>query len=81
MPGELMSGYLDSPRNALSRITIQSLADLGYQVDVTQGDAYMFAPAPTAPSAMAPQRGYVMSEPLKPAGFVDRFGRVTPLSR
>lgn len=38
---ELMTGFLNAGRpNPLSRITIGSLADIGYQVDLTQADAY-----------------------------------------
>ena len=40
---ELMTGFLNSGRpNPLSRITIGSLADIGYQVDLTQADPYPF---------------------------------------
>lgn len=37
---ELMTGYLNSGFNPLSRITVASLADLGYQVDMSQADGY-----------------------------------------
>jgi Leishmanolysin len=41
MRTELMTGILDSGRvNALSRITIGSLHDIGYQVDYSKADAY-----------------------------------------
>jgi len=41
LDNELMTGFLNSGRpNPLSRITIGSLADIGYQVDLTQADAY-----------------------------------------
>lgn len=36
---ELMTGWLDSGTNPLSRLTIASLADLGYVVDMSQADA------------------------------------------
>ncbi len=40
---ELMTGFLNSGRpNPLSRITIGSLADIGYQVDLNQADTYPF---------------------------------------
>ena len=49
-PNELMEGFA-SPSAAmqqpLSAITIQSLSDLGYSVDVSQADAYTL-PSPTA---------------------------------
>lgn len=37
---ELMTGYLDSGSNPLSRLTIASLQDIGYQVDYNFADAY-----------------------------------------
>ena len=37
---ELMTGYLNSGANPLSRMTIASLGDLGYHVDVSQADPY-----------------------------------------
>lgn len=37
---ELMTGFLDSGTNPLSRLTIASLEDIGYQVDADAADAY-----------------------------------------
>lgn len=37
---ELMTGWLNNGVNPLSRVTIASLADLGYQVDITKADSY-----------------------------------------
>jgi hypothetical protein len=37
---ELMTGFINGPVNPISRMTIASLADLGYQVDITRADAY-----------------------------------------
>jgi len=37
---ELMTGYDDPGRNALSRMTIASLQDLGYQVNLNAADVY-----------------------------------------
>jgi hypothetical protein len=37
---ELMTGYLDALVDPLSRVTIASLADLGYHVDLSQADPY-----------------------------------------
>lgn len=37
---ELMTGWLNNGVNPMSRITIASLADLGYQVDITKADSY-----------------------------------------
>ena len=38
---ELMTGYDDPGRNALSRLTIASPQDLGYRVDYSKADTYM----------------------------------------
>ena len=40
MDTELMTGLLDLGREPLSRITIESFADLGYEVDLSQADSY-----------------------------------------
>jgi hypothetical protein len=37
---ELMSGYISEPGNPLSRITVASLADLGYQVDLDAAEPF-----------------------------------------
>lgn len=37
---ELMTGYLNSGTNPLSRVTVASLADIGYQVDISRADSY-----------------------------------------
>ena len=37
---EMMTGFVSGPVNPLSRLTIASLADLGYQVDMDRADAY-----------------------------------------
>jgi hypothetical protein len=37
---ELMTGFIDSPPNAMSRLTVASLKDLGYVVDPTKAEAY-----------------------------------------
>ena len=40
MNSELMTGFLDSGTNPLSAISVESLADIGYVVDVSGADAY-----------------------------------------
>lgn len=37
---ELMTGFVSTSDNPLSRMTVASLADLGYQVDINAADAY-----------------------------------------
>ena len=52
---ELMSPFVNNGvQNPLSRITIQSLADLGYGVDVSQGEPYSL---PLAADLVSPNRG------------------------
>jgi leishmanolysin len=38
---ELMSGFIGEPGNPLSRMTVASLSDLGYQVDLDAGEPYV----------------------------------------
>jgi hypothetical protein len=38
---ELMSGFISAPGNPLSRMTVASLGDLGYEVDVDAGEPYV----------------------------------------
>jgi hypothetical protein len=35
-----MSGFISEPGNPLSRMTVASLADIGYQVDLTAAEPY-----------------------------------------
>jgi len=37
---ELMSGFIAAPNNPLSRVTVASLQDMGYQVDLSKAEAY-----------------------------------------
>ena len=46
------SGVLEY-QTVLSAITIQSLADLGYEVDVSQADEFSVTPAPPNVSAVS----------------------------
>jgi hypothetical protein len=48
---ELMSGFISTPGNPLSAVTVASLADLGYQVDMAAAEDFsLFAPE-AAPGA------------------------------
>ena len=38
---ELMTGYVDPPKNPISRVTVGSMADLGYVVDLSASDDYV----------------------------------------
>ena len=37
---ELMSGFIDAAGNPISRVTVASLGDLGYQVDLDSAEPY-----------------------------------------
>ena len=37
---ELMSGFIAAPNNPLSKVTVASLQDLGYQVDMSAAEAF-----------------------------------------
>src|SRR5215207_4498866 len=55
---ELMTGFLDSGANPLSRMTIGSLEDFGYTVDYGAADGYNIPglppPPPPPPSEIQP---------------------------
>ena len=44
---ELMTGFINSGTNPLSRITVASMADLGYEVNLSQSDAFLVASPPS----------------------------------
>ena len=46
---ELLTGYIDKGKNPISRVTVGSLADLGYVVDLAAADAYAAAGRPPVP--------------------------------
>lgn len=78
MRTELMTPYatIGAP-DPLSAITIQSLADLGYVVDVSVAEPYAL-PIPAAAVAEEPDVIYLGDDVLKdPIIIVDRDGRVT----
>ena len=63
--------------NALSAITIQSLADLGYVVDVTQADPYTLPSAAAKASAkIAAPSTHTHGEQREPMYVVDPQGRI-----
>jgi hypothetical protein len=87
MTNELMTGFINNPGpNPLSAITIESMADLGYTVDVTQAEAW-----PTPGSGMtaaraggpAPSSVVVAAAPhtllRAPRFSLTRAGEVRPL--
>ena len=84
LDNELMTPFLNTTVfNSLSAITIQSLADLGYGVDVTQADTYnkVFTSPPRAPVAggrIIDLSGDVRTGPI---AVVDRNGRIVEVRR
>jgi len=74
---ELMTGYISAPGipNPFSRMTIQSLADMGYVVNINAEDPYTVPP----PSLMSPIPALTiqMPEPHGPLEETDLSGRVT----
>lgn len=52
---ELMTGYINWPSNPMSRVTVASMADLGYRVDLGAADAYSLPGASAIRDSRAPQ--------------------------
>jgi hypothetical protein len=79
---ELMTPGLNSGTNPLSAISIQSLADIGYRVDVTQADSYQVV-FPAAGRVTEQQdlpvinlRGDVVKRPLLEVNALGKVVRV-----
>ncbi len=77
---ELLTGYLGTGTQPLSAMTIQSLADLGYQVDIDEADAYTVPPPALRALLLAtPSMLVRMPEPRRATHTMDTNGRVTPI--
>lgn len=80
LSNELMTGFIDFGVNPLSRITIASLADQGYTVDLAAADGFSFLTALRAfghrPKLQL--KNDILQIPIKK---VDRHGRVTGVFR
>ncbi|MFM8780936.1 MAG: leishmanolysin-related zinc metalloendopeptidase, partial [Gemmatimonadota bacterium] len=84
--GELMTGYLQTT-NPLSKMTLQSLADLGYIVSLTTAEPYTVPTPPVAIGAGAigaslhgiSEELIVLGAPMAPRFVVDELGRTTPI--
>jgi len=61
---ELMTGYVDYSSNPLSRVTIASLADMGYHVDLSQADAFSLGGSGFLRRMQAPPQGEVLRPPV-----------------
>ena len=79
-PHELMEGFASpsaAMRQPLSAITIQSLSDLGYSVNVTQADAYTL-PSPTAAKLAIASEHLIPINCLliEPIGEIDEYKQI-----
>jgi len=77
---ELMTGFLDNGPAVLSAVTIASLADLGYTVDISQADPFTIIPSLRV---AGPRRGRllvndIISDPIR---RVDLNGRIVGVIR
>ena len=81
---ELMSsGLREGVSDQLSAVTIQSLADIGYTVDVEEADAFVLPGANAAARAAENRTAIDLTGDvvIGPAVFYDRHGRVTRVVR
>jgi hypothetical protein len=72
---ELMTGFLNSGVNPFSKMTIQSLADMDYEVNINGADPYTVPP----PAFMSPTPAWSirMPNPHGPVAEVNASGQVT----
>lgn len=82
LKNELMTGYINNGSNPLSQLTVRSLSDIGYAVNVTAADAFSLAMALRATRVGATGAATVdLGDDLYrgPQYTVDSRGRVTRL--
>jgi hypothetical protein len=73
---EIMTGYLNGGSNPISKITVGSLADLGYTVSYSAADAYS-KPTSISSIAAAPSTAYPITGPfIKAPRGVDFYGEM-----
>ena len=77
---EIMTGFLNAGTNPLSVVTIASLSDLGYTVDVSQADPFSLG---ASLRRAGPRRGRemvndIISDPIR---RVDLTGRIVGVIR
>lgn len=72
---ELMTGFVNTGFNPFSRMTIQSMADIGYGVDAAQADDFFLTPSLVLEGSVP--AGVRLPEPTLPTHVVDRFGNPT----
>ncbi len=75
---ELMTGYIDA-NPPLSAISIRSLQDLGYTVDVTQADPFTVAPPGQVRAGIQELGIHLREPPWTPRTLVDSNGHVVKL--
>ncbi len=77
LENELMTPFLSSGIQPFSRVTIESMADLGYSVDPTVADEYRVSGAGTAGMAADSQSVIDLSDDIAdyPIVFIDQKGR------
>jgi hypothetical protein len=77
---ELMTGFLNAGTNPLSAVTVASLGDLGYTVDLSQADPFTLG---AAFRMAGPRRGRTMVNDIisDPIRRVDASGRVVGVIR
>jgi Leishmanolysin len=87
MTNELMTGFINNGTNPLSAVTIESMADLGYIVDVSAADPWptpssgAVAEAARIPQAALSVTGSTTHTTLHPPRFwVTRSGEIGPLA-
>jgi hypothetical protein len=86
MNNELMTGFINNGTNPLSAVTVESMADLGYTVDVSAADPWPTLSGSAAVAASAvPQASFsVMGSSThtalhRPRFWVTRSGEIGPL--
>ncbi len=79
---ELMTGYLDRGPEPLSAITVQSMADLGYSVDLAAADSYRLPDADAARAVEEDERIPYGDDIWRgPVVVVDDAGRIVRIIR
>jgi hypothetical protein len=85
MTNELMTGFLNSGPNPLSAVTIESMADLGYTVNVGAADLWPTLSGASVVAGAAPPASFsVTGSPTHttlhaPRFWVTRSGEISPL--
>jgi hypothetical protein len=76
---ELMTGYVNAGGMPLSVITIGSLRDLGYTVNLLAADPYLVPVGGASPSIIPGDSGW--ERPIRPPAVASPTGAVAPLKR